>query len=202
MKNQLALVMFVFAAFAVAEGARYVSAQATIAPSQTTPSQNPSQTTPTPSPARTTPGQNPSQTVPPLNLPTPNGLNSNAQGASAANPAFPVPPAELPGMTGAPALPDVPLIVTPNPDTPRGRLSAAQLTNQIRTAITQGPNASNGQPAQGLGGIPVTDLRITPTAGKVVLTGIVHSEKDKADAEARAAAIAGEQNVVNELIVR
>jgi hypothetical protein len=210
MLSQWKLVLFVFGAFIVAEGARRVGAQngMNVNPSQTTPSQNPSQSTPnvnpsmttpgqnagprTPgmNPSMTTPGQNPSQAVPALSLGVPEGLNGEVP--SPARPDLPIgtDPTPAPGFA-APTTPQDPL-----------RISDRRLGDKVRTSITQGPNAVSGVPAFGVGGIPIKDLRVLSADGKVILRGVARSADDRADAEARAAAIAGEANVVDELIVK
>jgi hypothetical protein len=200
MLSQWKLVVFVFGAFAVAEGARRVGAQngMNVNPSQTTPSQNPSQATPgmnpsmtTPSqnaaprtpglnPSMTTPSQNPSQTVPPLDLPATQGLNGEVPAPGSSNPA---------------------VNVVPNPPPDSLALSPRQLRERIRTSITQGPNAVNGLPAFGVGGIPLVGLSVRTIGGRTVLRGFARTAQDKAEAGSRAEAIAGEGNVVNELIV-
>ena len=167
MKSQIKLVLFVFTAFAIAEGARHVRAQsgALTAPSQTSPTQNPSQTSPTQNPSQTIPGQNPSQTIPPT----------------------------LPGSTG---------VTVPGSNPLQTKMSDVQLSTKIQDVITLGPLATNGQRAVGATGITVNDLHVTTTGGVVTLRGSVGSEKERQDAVARAAAVVGAQNVVNELLIR
>ncbi len=170
MKTQLKLVIFIFAALAVAEAARHVAAQGTQTQPQT---QNPSQTTPGQNPSQTAPAQNPSQTVP------------------GQNPSQP-----LPGQNAATQLPTVSGTAGSNAQADQ------QSVLQVRTAVTQAITASNGNQASGTNGIAVNDLRITALNGKVTLNGVVHTEKEKADAAARAATVVGTGNVVNEIIVR
>jgi len=164
------------AAFAILAIAAANAADVNINPSQATPGQNPSQTTP---------AQNPSQAVP----------GPNPSGALPVNPPITPPEAEIDV-----AVP--PAAMVPAPNQPRAVPTERQLIAQVRKAITRGPNAALGLPNFGVGGIPVTALAITRQNGWFTLEGVVGSERDKAEAGARAAAIVGEQNVLNELTVR
>lgn len=119
------------------------------------------------------PGDNPSQTIPPF------------------NPSQTIPPFN-PSQT---MLPGAPVQGRP-------RLTDRQLADQVRDSILRGPLASNGLPAMGATGIGVTDLQVIAENGKVTLRGSVHSIREWAEAASRAAALAGEQNVINELNIR
>lgn len=57
-------------------------------------------------------------------------------------------------------------------------------------------------PALGQRAVPVEGLRVRSDQGRVILDGVVRSEADRAEAGARAAAIAGAGNVVNRLTIR
>jgi hypothetical protein len=146
---------------------------------------NPSQSTPAQNPSQTAPSQNPTQAVPPM----------NPSGTLPVNP--PMNPPSAPADVIAPAAP-----MTPAPNQPPTLPTDRQVTTQITRSILQGPNAANGLPSLGVTGISITGLRITRQNGWWTLLGQVHSEREKAEAGARAAAIVGEQNVVNEISVR
>ncbi len=184
MNSNLKLTVFVFAAFAVAETAHRLSAQNTTGSAQVNPSQNatpqnPSQTIQTPSPDIQTPLLTSPQ--------DPNRVN-------ALNPGLASP-------TGT-TVPSVPLVTDSVPVTPVMNMANPQRLERVRASIVQAPMASNGAPSATLNGVSVTDLKVTELNGKVVLQGVVHSEKDKSEAEARALTAAGAGNVINQLIVR
>lgn len=128
------------------------------------------------------PGDNPSQTIPPFNP---------SQTIPPVNPSQTIPPFN-PSQT---MLPGAPVQGRP-------RLTDRQLADQVRDSILRGPLASNGLPAMGATGIGVTDLQVIAENGKVTLRGSVHSIREWAEAASRAAALAGEQNVINELNIR
>lgn len=133
---------------------------------------NPSQATAPQNPSQTTAPQNPSQATPP---------QSPSRTAPLPNPSQALPrqePLRIPGA--APAPEDAPAV---------RRITGRQLAFEVRSAIL-------------ISGAVVENLRVKPLAGKVVLSGVVRSEEEKARAGARAAGVAGEQNVVNELRVR
>lgn len=133
---------------------------------------NPSQNTAPQNPSQTTAPQNPSRTTPPQNP---------SQAAPLPNPSQALPrqePPRIPGATPAPR--DEPAV---------RRITGRQLAFEVRSAIL-------------MSGAAVEGLRVKPLAGKVVLSGVVRSEEEKARVGARAAGVAGEQNVVNELLVR
>lgn len=109
------------------------------------------------------------------------------------NPSQTIPPIN-PSQTLQPTLPAAPAA----PPSPRGQ----PITVKVFIAITRGPNELQGLPPMGNAGIPVDGLRVETDRGSVVLTGIVRSEWDKAEAGNRAAALAGQGKVINRLAVR
>lgn len=133
-------------------------------------------------------------------------------GSQPSGPVSPAEPADrgAPGQPGgAPACPaDNPSCIPNNPasptDTTRRRDgSSVPAGAQHRSGDTDGRLTSRvresllrGGPQGGLGG-----LSVSTAGGRVTLRGQVRSQAEKADLERRAAAIAGEGNVVNELTV-
>jgi hypothetical protein len=174
---------------------------------------NPQPGTPqTPAPTDTmTPGPQPFGSQPS----GPAGPNAAQPGSGADIPGGPISPADpvdrgAPGQPGgAPSCPaDNPSCIPNNPaaptDTTRRQDGSAvpagaqhrsgdtdgRLTSRVRESLLRG-NAQGS-----LGG-----LSVSTAGGRVTLRGQVRSEAEKADLERRAAAIAGEGNVVNELTV-
>lgn len=131
-------------------------------------------------------GDDPSQTISPINP---------SQTIPPVNPSQTIPPVN-PSQTVTPGVPSQAM-----PPSSRG-LTDRQLADQVRASILRGPLASNGLPAVGATGIGVTDLQVVAENGKVTLRGTVHSIREWAEAASRAAALAGEQNVINELKIR
>lgn len=109
------------------------------------------------------------------------------------NPSQTIPPIN-PSQTLQPTLPAGPAA----PSSPAGQ----PLTVNVFVAITRGPNELQGLPPMGNAGIPVDGLRVETDRGSVVLSGIVRTEWDKAEAGRRAEAIAGQGKVINRLAVR
>jgi hypothetical protein len=109
------------------------------------------------------------------------------------NPSQTIPPIN-PSQTLQPARP----AGIPAPPSPSGR----PLTVNVFIAITRGPNELQGLPPMGNAGIPVDGLRVETNRGSVVLSGVVRSEWDKAEAGRRAEALAGQGKVINGLTVR
>lgn len=109
------------------------------------------------------------------------------------NPSQTIPPIN-PSQTLQPTLPAAPAA----PPSPSGQ----PITVKVFIAITRGPNELQGLPPMGNAGIPVDGLRVETDRGSVVLTGVVRSEWDKAEAGNRAAALAGQGKVINRLAVR
>ncbi|MDP3543762.1 MAG: BON domain-containing protein [Elusimicrobiota bacterium] len=109
------------------------------------------------------------------------------------NPSQTIPPINpsqtlRPTLPAAPAAPPAPVV--------------QPLTVKVFISITRGPNELQGLPPMGNAGIPVDGLRVETDRGSVVLSGVVRSEWDKAEAGRRAAALAGPGKVVNRLVVR
>lgn len=109
------------------------------------------------------------------------------------NPSQTIPPIN-PSQTLQPTLPASPAA----PPSPSGQ----PITVKVFIAITRGPNELQGLPPMGNAGIPVDGLRVETDRGNVVLSGVVRSEWDKAEAGTRAEALAGQGKVVNRLVVR
>lgn len=109
------------------------------------------------------------------------------------NPSQTIPPIN-PSQTLQPALPAAPAV----PPSPSGQ----PITVQVFIAITRGPNELQGLPPMGNDGIPVGGLRVETDRGNVVLTGVVRSDWEKAEAGRRAEALAGQGKVINRLTVR
>lgn len=109
------------------------------------------------------------------------------------NPSQTIPPIN-PSRTLQPALPAAPA-APPSP-------SERPLTVNVFVAITRGPNELQGLPSMGNAGIPVDGLRVETDRGSVVLSGVVRTEWDKAEAGRRAEALAGQGKVINRLVVR
>lgn len=131
-------------------------------------------------PSQTTAPQNPSQTTAPQNP---------SQAVPPQNPSQAIPP-RSPAPAAPPRNPSATAPEVPRPTGPAAPvMSDRQLAFEVRSAIV-------------MSGASVKDLRIRILAGKVILSGVVGSEEEKARVGARAAGVAGEQNVVNELTVR
>lgn len=145
----------------------------------------------------------------------PGGPTGAQPGSGADVPGGPISPADpvdrgAPGQPGgAPSCPaDDPSCIPNNPSAPtdttrRKDGSAVPAGAQHRSGDTDGRLTSRvresllrGSPQGRLGG-----LSVSTSGGRVTLRGQVRSEQEKAELERRAAAIAGEGNVVNELTV-
>lgn len=110
------------------------------------------------------------------------------------NPSQTIPPIN-PSQTLQPSLPAAPAAP---PAVPNGQ----PITVKVFIAITRGPNELQGLPPMGNDGIPVSGLRVETDRGSVVLTGVVRSDWEKAEAGRRAEALAGQGKVINRLVVR
>lgn len=195
MKNSPVLVLVALAGLSLSRGAEHARAQDVVPP---------------PAAANldaSTPGQSqpadaqPFLTPPIIAPPAPTPSSTTTPSLTPPNPFKPV-PFEPPPALPAPVLPPPLLATPPATQAPARKSTDAQLSARIQAAITQAPVVSSGKPAAGPEGISVTDLLIKHAGGKVTLHGVVHSEKEKSEAGARAAAVIGVGNVVNELIVR
>lgn len=121
---------------------------------------------------------------------------SRPETPSRVNPSQTVPPIN-PSRTIPPIAPSGTLR-PPSPAAPSGR----PITAEVFIAITRGLNELRGLPPMDGAGVSVDGLRVETDRGLVVLRGVVGSERDKAEAGARAEAVAGAGKVVNRLMVR
>lgn len=175
MKIQMTLVLVLLTMFAAMESMRRILAAEETRPPVNI---NPSRGTAPIDPSRTIPPIVPSQTIPPI-----------------------APSREISPIAPSRTRPAAPENLGPGGGPVPVQPSALPLTAQIVVAITAGPNELRGLPPFGNAGIPVRGLRVETDRGNVVLRGVVGSERDKFEAGARAAALAGEGKVVNKLTV-
>ncbi|MCM2305573.1 MAG: BON domain-containing protein [Elusimicrobia bacterium] len=92
-------------------------------------------------------------------------------------------------------------ITPPRPGSSPRPAATPPLTARVFIAITRGVNAARGMPPFGEAGIPIDGLVVASDRGSVILTGVARTARDRAEAGARAEAIAGAGNVVNRLTV-
>lgn len=160
-------------------------------------------------------GSSPSQQTRPTGTP---------QAPASPQPAAPAPPQEppvfgpdmpggpvdrgAPGQPGgAPSCPaDDPACNPMNPASPTDstrRRDGTPVVPQHRAADTDGRLTSRVRESllRGRSAAALEGLTVSTAGGKVTLRGQVASEQEKADLERRAAAVAGEGNVINELTV-
>lgn len=107
-------------------------------------------------------------------------------------PRNPLPPFEPPAQSIPQPLPGRP---APPPVEGTGRPREEKSDQRIIIELTDALLKSPGAP-------PVTGLGITVVGGKATLRGTVRSQRDKDEAGARARAIAGWENVTNDLVIK